>query len=371
MLVLALASIVPSLLTLPPPQSLALAVLGTAYVLTATLGARRVERAPTALRLAALFTVQLGLAALAIGVSGGHAALIVLATVSEAVLYLAPLAAGAVITCALALAALALGLLAPDLAAAAQGLASVVAAAAFVIAFSVMSLRQHRARAEHARLAADLGRANEQLRRHAEEASALSAERERMRIAREMHDSAGHGLTVAHVQLEVAAAFLDTDRERARLALATAGRSLREALEDVRRSVSALREGAPSVPLTEGIEDLIRGAAASPTATGFRVEGTPRRLLPATELALFRVAQEALTNVHRHAHASRVEIVLSFADDGGVTLSVRDDGVGASGEPVADGGFGLQGMGERVAAIGGRLRLSGASGFRVDVEIPA
>jgi len=103
------------------------------------------------------------------------------------------------------------------------------------------------------------------------------------------------------------------------------------------------------------------------------VQGTPRPLPPPTELALYRAAQEALTNIRKHARASRVDVRVEYGRDDRVRLNVRDNGVG--GEPAAadaNGGFGLLGLRERLQLVGGELRVRTApgEGFAVEVEAP-
>ncbi|MES1168857.1 MAG: ATP-binding protein, partial [Oleiharenicola lentus] len=120
-------------------------------------------------------------------------------------------------------------------------------------------------------------------------------------------------------------------------------------------------------PLPEALRELFVHSEPVPT---FALEGAPRPLPPGIEHALFRAAQEGLTNIRKHAHANRALVRLDFRAPSHVVLELSDNGVGANG---AHGGFGLQGLRERIEVIGGTLnaanRLEG--GFALRVEVPA
>jgi signal transduction histidine kinase len=296
--------------------------------------------------------LALGIAATA--VSYGHATMMLLAVVSASAIYLdgrAGAAAG-VLAAGVALAAFAVRL--PFGTALVQAEVTFGSGIAFVIVFSRLVRKERRARAEIERLAAEVEQ--------------LATERERNRIARDIHDGLGHCLTVAHVQLEAAQALLASDPDKARAALEAAQRLTRDGLAEVRRSVMLLRGAAPSPPLIDAIETLARESSPS-VAAGVRVEGAPRRLAEPVEFALYRAAQEALTNARRHAQASRVNITLVFTEAGVVRLRVGDDGVGAE---VQAPGFGLRGLRERAELVGGTLSITTARdrGFTLEMAVP-
>jgi signal transduction histidine kinase len=254
----------------------------------------------------------------------------------------------------------------------------VAAGLAFVVAFTHFALSERTTRHEVERLAAELQAANQKLREYAAQVEDLATTKERNRLAREIHDSLGHYLTVINVQLEAARALAEggaPDAPTRMLAALDKAQSLaREGLGDVRRSVAALR--APAMegrPLPEMLEALAEEARAAGLVTHVAVQGAPRPLPPATELALYRAAQEALTNIRKHARASRVDVRVEYGGDGRVRLSVRDNGVGA--EPAAaeaNGGFGLVGLRERLQLVGGELRVrtTPGEGFALEVEAP-
>ncbi len=235
------------------------------------------------------------------------------------------------------------------------------ASAVFVIAFTEVAVGERRARA-------DLAVAHEKLAEYAGRAEELATIEERNRLARELHDSLGHYLSVIHVQLEAARTLIHRDPVRAAQALATSERLTREGLDDVRRSVAALRARQIQQPLGEAVGDLVRAHAATGVAAELAITGTPRPASPPVELALYRAAQEALTNSRKHAQASRVRIELAYQADR-IRLSVEDDGRGAA-EPT--GGFGLVGVRERARLAGGQLTIRSAAGagFALAIEVP-
>jgi signal transduction histidine kinase len=237
-------------------------------------------------------------------------------------------------------------------------------------------MRAERARHEVERLARALADANQRLRVHAEQVEELATAKERNRLAREIHDSLGHYLTVINVQLEAARQLLESQAPPA----AEAGRALtslrkaqslaQEGLADVRRSVAALRAGPnDGRPLPEARRTLTDEARAAGIVATFQLAGQPRPLTAQAELTLYRAAQEALTNVRKHARASRADVTLDFARPERVRLIVADNGVGSA---AANGGFGLLGLRERVQLLGGSVSTHSApgEGFRLEVEAP-
>jgi signal transduction histidine kinase len=198
------------------------------------------------------------------------------------------------------------------------------------------------------------------------EAAAAASRAERERIARDLHDTVAHALTAVAVQADAGDALLDRDPERARAALAAIRATAREALGDVRQVVAHLRmEDEPGV---EAIPLLVAAARRG----GLQVDLIDRRpaVVPAAvSAAAYRIVQEALTNVARHAEAGAVRVSLSD-DDGDLLVSVEDDGRGSADEAVH--GHGLAGMRERVELCGGSLRTgaSAEGGFAVAARLP-
>lgn len=221
-------------------------------------------------------------------------------------------------------------------------------------------------RAERARAA--LGRANRALRAYASQREELATAHERNRIAREIHDGLGHYLTTIHMQIQAARGVSATDSARADQILAKAQQLAHEALGDVRRSVAALRAERQQ-PLPAALAELVDSSGGDGPAATLAVLGDARPLEPREEQALYRAAQEGLTNARKHAQAAHIALTLDFSDAAVVRLTVADDGRGAS---ATDGGFGLIGLRERVQLAGGSLTLQTrpGAGLALIVEVP-
>ena len=203
----------------------------------------------------------------------------------------------------------------------------------------------------------------------------LGAFEERNRLAREIHDTLAQGLTATGLQLESAEALLDHEAgaERAREALRRALSLTRSNLDEARRSVLDLR-AAPleGRSLPEALKTLVdRWEVETGVNTRFKAINGSRPLPPRVEVALYRICQEALTNVARHAGAGRVTIRLVATPDE-VRLVVRDDGRGFDPSRVAEARHGILGMRERADTIGGSIEVesSSDSGTRIEVAVP-
>ncbi|MGY1602357.1 sensor histidine kinase [Geodermatophilus sp. SYSU D00815] len=208
----------------------------------------------------------------------------------------------------------------------------------------------------------------ERLRQEAEERVA----EERMRIARDVHDSLGHAVAVVTLHAAVATEALDDDPAAARRALATIRDVSRDVLADLRGTVGLLRTpDAAADRRVAGLADvpeLVAATAATGLDVRLAVEGDPRPLPAAVEATAHRVVQEALTNVLRHAHAGSATVTVAHGEHD-LTVRVEDDGRGAAGTAA---GHGLLGMRERVALLGGRLRAGDrpGGGFAVSAVLP-
>jgi signal transduction histidine kinase len=239
-----------------------------------------------------------------------------------------------------------------------------LAAAAFTAVVTKLLVREQRARSE-------LAEAHARLREYAVQAETLAAAQERNRVARDIHDGLGHSLTVVQMQIKAARAVLG-DAERADAVLAKAQNQAEEALREVRRSVGALRVPAAPVPLPEALKTLAEEASAAGVPTGLDVTGTVRALPEEAHESLYRAAQEGLTNVRRHARATRADLTLDYTRPDLVVLTVRDDGVGVGDGGGGGTGFGLLGIRERAAHAGGRMALEPlpGKGTQLSVEVP-
>lgn len=213
----------------------------------------------------------------------------------------------------------------------------------------------------------DRAAGEERLRRQGEQ---------RLGLARELHDVLGHTISLINVQASVALHLLDEQPERARPALTTIKEASREALHELRATLDLLRHGedAPHAPAPRlsALPTLVDAVRASGLAVSFEHEGGEVQLPAAVELAAYRIVQEALTNVTRHARASAAIVRVAVAGGDGpgaqLTVEVTDDGIGGTGMP----GNGIVGMRERAAALGGTVEAEPCpgGGFRVSARLP-
>lgn len=198
---------------------------------------------------------------------------------------------------------------------------------------------------------------------------------ERTRIARELHDVITHSVSVMVIQAGGARMVMATEPDRAEASLRSVERAGRDALAEMRRLLGVFdsADGPSALVPQPGLADidrLIAGARESGLVVALRVDGEPVALAPALELCVYRVVQEALTNVIKHAAADRAEVCMSW-ERTVLELTVRDDGHGRT---VVDGmpGHGLAGMRERVAMHGGHLNATDNTngGFTVKASLP-
>jgi signal transduction histidine kinase len=219
----------------------------------------------------------------------------------------------------------------------------------------------------------------ERLEREQELMAQQSVAEERLRIARELHDVVAHNVSLMVVQAQALAATGGGD-DRHRGALAGMADLGREALSEMHRMLGVLRVqngSAPERAPQPGVRDLERLIART-RETGLDaalvVEGPTRELPPGVDLSVYRIVQEALTNVIRHATATQATVKLAYTPEA-LEVTVLDDGVGlpTAASNGSSGGHGLMGMRERVSLFGGRLETGGrpdGAGYRVYVSLP-
>jgi signal transduction histidine kinase len=219
---------------------------------------------------------------------------------------------------------------------------------------------RYRAAQEHSRA--------EQQRRQASE--------ERLRIARELHDVLGHHLSLINVQAGVGLHLMDSRPEQAREALTAIKTASAEALREVRAVLGVLRpeeEAAPRAP-APGLDRLADLTAEAGLPVAVRVRGTARPLPAEVDRAAYRIVQEALTNVRRHAGSAVTATVTIGYGNGDVTVRVDDNGQGADGADATEPppGGGIAGMRARAVALGGDLTAEprAEGGFRVEARLP-
>jgi signal transduction histidine kinase len=230
--------------------------------------------------------------------------------------------------------------------------------------------------------AAEVAMAGRQRRQAAEQSRAEEARRrageERMRIARELHDVLAHNISLINVQAGVALHLMDEQPGQARGALQAIKQASNDALGELRSVLDVLRQGDEAEPRSPAsglaqLDRLVAGAEATGLAVRTLVEGTPRPLPAGTDLAAYRIVQESLTNVTRHAGPAGATVLVRYGA-GDLTVQVDDDGRGpaAATGPGNGNGNGIRGMRERVAALGGELSAGArpGGGFRVLARLP-
>jgi signal transduction histidine kinase len=226
-----------------------------------------------------------------------------------------------------------------------------------IVVFSVVpwlvgqALRRERERtATVLELAAQL-----EAEREARARDAVAAERGR--IARELHDIVAHAMSVIAVQADAASRLLRHDPARAEEPLATVQATARSALAEMRQLVGLLRDDEPEAPLEPqpGVADLdrlVEDARQSGVPVELEIRGRPVALPSTLDLATYRIVQEALTNVRKHAGAAEARVSIQY-EPGGVDIEIRDNGGGSTSS--RNGGHGLIGIRERVGLLGGRV----------------
>jgi signal transduction histidine kinase len=213
--------------------------------------------------------------------------------------------------------------------------------------------------------------ANGQLRRYALRIEDVATLQERNRIAREIHDSLGHSLTAFNLHVEAALRLFNSDPEEAKELLVEAKQLGSNALQSVRESVGTLRSNplqgkSLTAAITQLTEDFARSTGITPDVS----IQTPLPLPDDQAVALYRIIQEALTNITKYAKATAVSIRLTH-DTAQTQLQITDDGRGFNPQQTTSG-FGLQGMQERTSAIGGEFQLTSAigQGCTIVVTVP-
>lgn len=216
----------------------------------------------------------------------------------------------------------------------------------------------------------EVERRAEEAERTRDEVARRRAVEERLRIARELHDSLTHSISVIKVQAGVAAHLAKKNGEEPSDALLAIQEASKDAVRELRSTLDVLRRDEdPNGSGLDLLPALVERARSSGLATTCTVLGDSRPLPPEIDQAAYRVVQEALTNVTRHAGKATASVQITY---GAQTLTIRvdDDGAGSGRPPVP--GYGLVGMRERVTAVGGRLTAEpgAARGFSVFAELP-
>jgi signal transduction histidine kinase len=199
---------------------------------------------------------------------------------------------------------------------------------------------------------------------------------DRLRIARELHDVVAHHMSLINVQASVALHLRERHPEQVDEALRVIKGASKEALDELRSLIDVLREGdgpAPRRPAASlaALDDLVERSRYAGLDLTVRVTGEPAALPAGVELTAYRVVQEAVTNVVRHADAGHAEVTIGYGGDG-LSVRVDDDGRRATGAGALVEGTGIRGMRERVSALGGALTIDASplGGLRVSATLP-
>jgi signal transduction histidine kinase len=220
----------------------------------------------------------------------------------------------------------------------------------------------------------ELQAANFRLEAASRQEKELAIAEERVRLARDIHDGLGHHLTVLSIQLQAADKLVSRDPQAAVEAIKQSRIEAQSALDEVRQSVSMMRESpAENQPLQEVLSDLVNDYAhRTGLQATFTQSGSPVELSPFTMQTLFRTVQESLTNVTKHAkNVETITVQFDYLYDK-VRLVVRDDGQSADDVPDQPPGYGLVGLRERVEQLGGLIQSGPRKpcGFEIELNIP-
>lgn len=239
----------------------------------------------------------------------------------------------------------------------------------FIVFFTQMAVTEARSREKIERLVNELEEANDHLRDYALKVEELAITQERNRLAREIHDGLGHYLTSINMQLQAAQAIMNKDPQKAQAGLTIAQELTKNALTEVRQSVSTLRLSmASNKYLSELIQQHLNSVTHDEVDIHIELIGEEFQLDPKINWTLLRATQEGVNNALKHAQCENIHITLSF-DSNKVDLVIQDDGVGAKNY---EGGYGLVGLQERVQLLNGSLEIQSdkPKGLRLKIGVP-
>lgn len=239
-----------------------------------------------------------------------------------------------------------------------------------ILIFTQMAVNEQKARRKLEILADELSEANRHLSEYAQQVHELAVTQERNRFAREIHDGLGHYLTTINMQLNAASVFILSDPGKASAMLNKAKKLIIEALDDVRDSVSALREENVDIEdLPDRISHLVEGARLPRWEVTLSVNGVPFQVSPPVHLTIYRAAQETLNNAQKHSNATKMELNLDYSREDRLIFVASDNGTGAE---EINSGYGILGLQERVRLLNGSITIENnpGEGFTVRIELP-
>jgi signal transduction histidine kinase len=229
-------------------------------------------------------------------------------------------------------------------------------------------MRAEKARMESESLLVELQQAHQKLQDYAESAEALAVAEERNRLAREMHDTLGHRLTVSIVQLEAAGRLIERDSSRAAQMIGTVRGQLVGGLEELRHTLAAMRNPLAGSSLSDAMQKLVNDfQRATEMQIHLELPETLPVLSDAQRMAIYRMAQEALTNAQRHAQAQNIRLTICQNEDE-IQFTVRDDGSGIDLDHASQG-IGLRGMHERAGQLQGKFEIVSSPGHGTQLTL--
>jgi signal transduction histidine kinase len=243
----------------------------------------------------------------------------------------------------------------------------------FMQILSFFTYHAHRVTLKNRELLQDLHRANTELQLAMDDIAELSVVEERMRLSRDLHDSAGHHLTAISIQLEKATAYQEISEKDSMDAVVNARNSAREALKEVRQFIGGLKDNQDSFSFTNKAEGLFESMKVDEREIVWEIQGDEMLYPLHVRRNLYHSLQELLTNAEKHAQASLITVGVKFGRREAV-LAVEDDGIGFNYRKALsrDGHFGLKHLRERTANVDGDLVIDSKkqAGSRVEIRIP-
>lgn len=346
-----------------------LVILGIIYIGVGIYGYSYAQRTDILLIRAVYFLVQIPLGGLIVGLGkgAGFNALILLPLAGQAVVLLSEVFSYLANLSVIAIYLLAVRAYSSGWDEVWTGVPIFFAGLIFIVVFTQAAVAEETARKEVERLVIELREANIRLRDYSIRVEEMAIIEERNRLAREIHDGLGHYLTTINIQLEAAQAIMEKQPMRARAMVQKAAGLVVDALHDVRQSVAALRTE-PQIPaLTEAISVLLKDCAG--IKTSLVVKGEAQSLPTYIQHNLYRIVQEALSNIVKHSQASVAEILLDFTDSSYLMMQISDNGIGSN---LQAGGYGLINVKERVGLLNGSLEVisTPGKGFSLCLRVP-
>ena len=243
----------------------------------------------------------------------------------------------------------------------------------FMQILSFVTYHTQRVTLQNRDLLQELHKANTELQFMVDEIAELSAVEERIRLSRDLHDSVGHHLTAISIQLEKSVAFQNISEDDSSEAVKNARFSAAEALKEVRNFIDAQKEKPDSFSLKEKIGGLLENIDQEKLKIEWRLTGNEKNYPVHVRRNLYHSLQEIITNIHKHAEATIVDIVLNFGNRD-ATMRVKDNGIGfVPGKALKkDGHFGLKHLNDRISSLDGTLEIESKklAGTRVIIRVP-